>query len=267
MSSDRGATEPRILDPEPIAAHVRYLQAFGYSYQQIARAAGVNEGTPLRAVRGRLKFVQARIGNAILAVEPAIEDLAPHTIIPSRGIRRRIEALATRGWSIAAIADRAHLSRTRVSHLMWNDGATVRNHLLIAAIYAGIWDEEPPAETVWDRRTVLRTRNRAAALGWAPPLAWDDIDNDPAPQRPADSPDTIDLVAIDLVVKDGARVSLTRAERHIAVRQLHARPLSDGEIAQLLNVNVRTIQRDRLFLGLPAAVGADGLPLPIVDAA
>lgn len=255
------------MAPEPVAAHVAYLQGCGYSYAQIARAAGVNERTPYLLIANRLRFVYAYVGRAILAVRPNVADLELDTIIPARGLRRRIEALGTRGWSIAAIAAHLGTGRSHISHLAWKDGVTVRNHLMIAGAYDALWDANPPSRDRWEARTILRTQNRAQLLGWAPPLAWDDIDYDDAPQLPADT-DAIDVVAVDLAIAGESHVRLTIHERRLAVQHLSGiSRLPDTVIGQMLHVDEKTIANDRAALDLSAAVGHDRQPLPRVNAA
>ncbi len=240
-----GIWTPSRLAPEPVAEHVRFLMEFGYSYQQIGHAAGVNDGTPYRLVHGRLKYVHARVGLAILAIKPSLEDLAPHTLIPTRGIRRRLQALATKGWTMQALADELGRRRNWLSHVVWNDHVQLRTHLLIADLYERLWNVEPtPADDEWGQRSIDVTIGRARRLGWLPPLAWDDIDTDVTPPAPDTDATFVDTVAVGLAV-DGHRVDLTTAERRIATEQLTDRGYSAAEIALLLSVSARTITRDR----------------------
>lgn len=230
-----------------VVGHIRHLQDFGYSYDHIAAAAGVNARSLYMASTGRLTSVQGRVAGAVLAVHPTLDDLGPRTLIPSRGARRRIQALGTQGWSIAAVAARADLTRDRLSHFIWFDHIQVHRHRQIAAVYEQLWDAPPPSTTPADRRSITLTKNRAAAEGWASPLAWDDIDNDTAPDQPQHDPDLVDVVAIDLAT-EGHQVRLTRAERLIATEQLTNRGYSLSQIATLLCVSDQTILRDRRYL-------------------
>ena len=252
-----GRWERGRMQPEPIADHVRHLMAFGYSYRQIAAAAGVNMKTPYMLVHGRLRFVFGRVGRAILAVQPSIDDLAPNTIIPARGARRRLQALASRGWTMQAIA--THMGRTRlsVSRLLWAENLSVANHRLIAAAYEQLWNTLPAPGV-----HVARTIRRADELGWLPPLAWDDIDNDPTP--PAidvdDETEVVDVIAIDLVVDRAEKVALTTEERRIVTERLihmtdpnTGRPYTSDRIAELTGVTSKTIERDRAHTRAVAA--------------
>lgn len=248
-----GRYERRRADPLPVIAHIRYLQGFGYSYERIAAVAGVSGRTIYRLNTVQLRFVFARVAHAILAVTPSIDDLADGHLIPSRGAVRRIQALATRGWSIAAVAREMGWNRTGLSHVLHRPELQLRTHRRIAEVYERLWNAEPPAEGPWDRRSIDRTIAHATAAGWLPPLAWDDIDNDVQPS--AGDEGVVDEIAIDLAVH-GHRVHLTREERHMALRTLHARGYNDIELAELLLVSDQTIGRDRKYLELPANLGA-----------
>lgn len=247
-----GRYERRRADVLPVIAHIRYLQGFGYSYERIAAAAGVNSRSVYLANTMQLKFMFARVARAILDVTPNLDELPGGTRIPTRGAVRRLQALATRGWSIAAVAREIGSDRKRLSHWGSQPQIVLRHHRALAAAYEHLWDAEPPSEGPWDARTIKRTIARATAAGWAPPLAWDDIDNDPEPQTGDQV--VVDEIAVDLAIH-GHRVDLTREERHIALKTLHARGYNDQELAHLLRVSDKTIGRDREDLNLPANLG------------
>ncbi|WP_295694431.1 hypothetical protein, partial [Lapillicoccus sp.] len=114
-------------------------------------------------------------------------------------------------------------------------------------------------------------RARAAARGYAPPLAWDDdtIDDPRAlpdlgdhPTHPLDPVD-VDQVAVDRVVSAAAsvategkcdtRIRLTRDEVTAAVRTLTARGASDREVATAVGVSSRTVLRIREQQGISTA--------------
>lgn len=236
----------------PIAAvrvHVMLLQRFGYTYAQIARRAGIQEHTIYRCMNNRARTMLAENAARILAIAPSYADLDPGTLVPAEGTRRRLQALACLGWSAPAVATAAGVSLPTVHRI--SSSATVRVIVrnAIAAAYERLWDQEPPAETTAQRRSRTFTLHAAHAAGWAPPLAWDDIDTDPEPQQGEDA--GVDEIAIALAV-DGQPVRLTREERHIALRELHGYGHFDGELAARLGVDVKTIERDRRLLGLPA---------------
>lgn len=231
--------------------HVLVLSRFGYNQEQIARAAGISARTVYRIASGKAPTIFGRVHRAILSVEPTISDLDSSTRIPSTGSRRRVEALACLGWSIAAIADQMGITRAALSERVNTRETTVESHLQLAAVYERLWNTHPSAATLTEAGMITRTRRRAAREGWVPPMGWDDIDTDPAaPLADADA-DYVDVVLVDLAVH-GHRVQLTTQERHLAVRQLHAAGHGDYLIADMLLVSDKTIARDRELLGLPA---------------
>lgn len=233
----------------PVLVHIIQLQRFGYSYDQIARAAGVEARMIYRCARGGTTWLQAPKARAILAVAPTLEDLDPQTVIASTGVIRRVQALGCNGWNAAEIARRAGLPKPTLLGALRKAAVTVHTHLAVASVYEDLWNTPAPASTAIERRDRTRSLNRAARDGWAPPLAWDDIDTDPEPQAGDVDEEIIDDVAIAAAV-DGHHPHLTRAERLLALRRLHARGLWDPDLADLLSVSVKTIERDRELLGL-----------------
>lgn len=258
------------VDAAPVRAHLEWLRDHGLGITQIAREtripkvvlAGICWGAKDREGRRYVRQrVTARYAHRILVLQPTLDMYADGAKIFATGTRRRIEALGCLGWTHAAIARHCGISDRRVSYVAHSDRVTARLARIIARAYEELWDTAPVPRTNGEQEQVRRTLERAARLGWAPPLAWDDIDNDPSPHDPERS-DDVDVIAVELAVRGGARVQLTRTERHEAVRQLHARHLPDGTIAQMLGVAEKTIYLDRKHLELPPAVGADRLPLP-----
>ncbi|QOC28867.1 hypothetical protein IC744_16255 [Microbacterium hominis] len=230
-------------------AHVLVLSRFGYAYEHIARAANINPRTVYQIATGRVTRIHYRVHSSILAIEPKISDLDPATRIPSTGSRRRVQALACRGWSIEALAAQLGITRSALTQRVNAGGTTVRAHLQLAELYEQIWNTRPVPTSDADAAYITRTIRRAQRAGWMPPMAWDDIDTDPEPQTGEDAP--VDEIAVELAVH-GNRIRLTRDERLLAVRQLHAAGHSDELIAHMLLVSDKTITRDREHLGLVA---------------
>lgn len=105
--------------------------------------------------------------------------------VPAIGTQRRIQALMRLGWTSTDIATEAGWQhRNGVLRILngqkgrptrWVERKTADT---IAAIYARLSMQTPEMTP-----TRARTRARAERLGYAPPLAWDDIDNpDEQPQ-------------------------------------------------------------------------------------
>lgn len=168
-------------------------------------------------------------------------------VVYGTGTVRRLRALAALGWSLADVGARMSWSKAAVSYLRGRDRKVLRSTAeLVAQIYDELSMSLPSPSTPTERADVSRTRLHAARAGWAPPLAWDDID-DPAelPDLGAEpDPDAVDPVLIDRLLS-GNRVEVPRDERPAIVRALAQRGLSDPRIGHLLYANPMTVLRDR----------------------
>ena len=94
--------------------------------------------------------------------------------VPATGTIRRLRALACMGWSAQQIADRTgyseiHISRTRRG--VNGDDVTMKFHHDVKRIYDEL---EATRNDTWHGRKSMAVARRN---GWAPPHAWDDIDN------------------------------------------------------------------------------------------
>lgn len=188
----------------------------GYSVHR-----GDHEDACTRCLRAAARYEQER-QLAILAGRPLLVDKTSSI--------RRLRALQAIGWSSRTLSLMLG-RRSRYLDVL----ATRANH---ATIRAGLAEEiadlyqrlhmTPGPSTV--------TRSRALAKGWAPPLAWDDIDNDPAPNTtPTAEHDDLDHVAVARILGGDptpARGATLTERRETARRWLEAgRPLRQlGEL-------------------------------------
>ena len=94
----------------------------------------------------------------------------------------------------------------------------------------------------------------AAAQGWLPPLAWDDIDTDPTPPAPtagAYQRSDMDEIAVERALA-GDQITyddLTTVEQQEVIRRLTARGSSIRDIAAQLGTTKRTVSRRRASFG------------------
>lgn len=141
--------------------------------------------------------------------------------VPAVGAQRRIQALMAMGWTStdigALMAGKRQRPRDRALQVLngqsgrpctWVTRAT---HERVDAIFEALSGRQP--EMTWARQ---RTKLHALRRGYRPPLAWDDIDNDPEPP-------TTEVVDLDEVVVErilaGDRIEATPAERVEVVRR------------------------------------------------
>lgn len=155
-------------------AHLRLLTANGWNPHQIAIASGIAPTTIVHMLaRGR--YTLRRTEQAILSI-PAHTRPASGYIDPT-GTRRRVHALTALGWPQAWIARRLGIEESSLRQTMAAGIVQATTADAIAALYDQMWAELPPTRTLTERRFVATARNLAARNGWAPPLAWDNIDN------------------------------------------------------------------------------------------
>lgn len=150
---------------------------------------------------------------------------------------RRLQALAAMGWPRRELAARLGYRRAMVGHLErpLRPYVNVRTAAKVASVYDELHELPGPCE---------RTKRKAAALGYWPPSAWVDIDD------PNDDPARVDVefdeVAVERACRLGVdRVGLEAVDYREARRRLLESQLPAHEVARLLSVNVRTVDRWR----------------------
>ena len=109
-------------------------------------------------------------------IEAGRADVLNSRVDPT-GARRRIQALMCLGWSQVQIATHAGTTQTVISAHLYNRWITRNGHDRIATVYELLSARIPATDTTSQRMSVHRTRALARRNGWAPPLAWDDIDD------------------------------------------------------------------------------------------
>lgn len=175
-----------------------------------------------------------------------------YPFVDACGTRRRVQALMTLGWPIAAQAEMAGISSGSQLARDVRECATVSRATAerIAALYDRLWDKPPVGTCKAENIAISMTKARAARGGYAPPLAYDDgsIDDpeaEPYRDRYVHAADVgLDEIAIAEAMR-GRPVRLTSAERAEAVQRMTARGYSAQVIAERLNVTQRCVVRRR----------------------
>lgn len=161
--------------------------------------------------------------------------------IDATGTRRRLHALMRLGWPADLLAARFGVSGPAVR--AWARNERVRRST--AAKVADLYDR-----LCWTVGPSTKTRARAVAAGWPPPLAWDDDTIDDPAARPSTGAYAdrkrapVDEIAVQRAVH-GDPVHLRPAERAEAVRRLTAAGHSAADIAARLHTTTRTVVRNR----------------------
>jgi hypothetical protein len=165
----------------------------------------------------------------------------------------RLQALIGIGWPVELLAD--HLGRrpSSLQRSMIGRSVAARTADNVASLYQRLWNARPPRAT-GEQRVAADAQAHAAAQGWLPPLAWDDIDTDPTPSELTSGLprwNDIDEIAVERALV-GDYISygdLTPVEQHEVVRRLTARGRSIRHIAAQLGTTKRTVSRRRASLG------------------
>lgn len=152
-------------------------------------------------------------------------------MVDSRGTKRRLRALAAIGWDFYSIATEMGEHREWVWQIYRRDTVRVITAKKVEAAYDRLCMTVP---TGW---VADRARRSAVAKGWVGPLAWDDIDNDDAPNNPeADPEQGVDEVKV-LRVVNGWAEDCNTAERYAVIERW------EGSIAELERVTGWHIHR------------------------
>ncbi len=231
-----------LVEANDVRAHVQQLRTCGMGIRRIAEAAGVTRSTVTNLLYGKRNRPPSRrvTGDTARRIQGvadvAVTGLAAHALVDSSGSRRRLQALATLGWSTAALARRAGINRQRLDRALTRDRSSAATTLAVAKLYDALWSTTAPPSAA-----ATRTMRVARGRGWVPPLAWDDEIDLPSAEahQPADAArdaERDDLVEAWTVRGDSTRIiaerltcttrTVTRMRRRIGSRPPTTRPLA-----------------------------------------
>lgn len=216
-----GQWEP-FVDAEPVREHLRKVNAAGMSYTAICERLGLAHSSSLQhLVYGRGEYgpgrhVRRETAELILSYWPSLDDFPDSARIDPTGTRRRVEALAVRGWSRCAIAKKVGMQPAHFKKALGRERVTARLARGVAAVYDAWWDQDP-LEHGLSPQSVSRVRAAAQQAGCHSALAWDDdtIDDPnavpmldaetPAPDADPDASAARWLAGESVVLGDAAR--------------------------------------------------------------
>lgn len=240
-----GRPTSTLLPSGPVLEHLEKLRAAGMRPATIAAAADIQYTTVKHLLGyGELPVAQRprvfrTTAEKILAVTTDPQNFLAGHWVDSRGARRRLQALGTRGWALAVLARRMGLTNHRLISALERPRVSTTTHIAIAEIFDELWDQDAPATTFGERLARTIALQRAEQGGWLPALAWDDIDSDPAPAQPTRQEGLVDSIAIELALR-GEVVSLSERERAVVIAQGHYET-----IAPVLGLSSRHVLRLR----------------------
>jgi hypothetical protein len=168
------------VDAGPVREHLRALAAAGIGHRRVVELAGVSSGSLSKILYGGpgdrppSRRVRPQTAEAILAVRPGPEQLAPSALVDITGTRRRAQALVATGWSQARLARELGLTAANFCAMLRRDQVTAGTARAVSDLYDRLWNQPPPEHDQRTRGAASRARRHAEREGWAPPLAWDD---------------------------------------------------------------------------------------------
>jgi hypothetical protein len=217
---------------QPAANHINTLHQLGWSYDALAALTGNTiTGQALRLIAiGNQNTVQRATNDTIhniphtLAPTPAVPDAAK---VPALGAARRVHALLRLGWTHTHMRNTYGMDTTHIADNSYRS-TIARKWRAIDTMYRDLCMTPGPSSI-----TTVEARNR----GYAPPLAWHDIDDpDDRPEKSHKLRGTphgvVDPVVVNRLLA-GERLPSTQAEKLEAMRRWVASGRSQRELARL----------------------------------
>ena len=265
-AASRTATRERIygrwqpyVDAGPVRGHIAALRRAGIGVERIAQLAGLSTShvRQLAEHGGDVPTTQrVRPTTAAHVLSIGIDNVsrAPRSRVDATGTRRRLQALVAIGWTPELLAAELGRRPNSLHRSMTGLSVTARTAGEVVRLYERLWDATPPQVTSHQRAAADAARALAAAQGWLPPLAWDDIDTDPTSPAPTAQPsrrNDIDEIAVERALAgDGVFYdNLTLAEQQEVIQRLTERGRSIRDIATQLATTKRTVSRRRASRG------------------
>jgi transcriptional regulator with XRE-family HTH domain len=229
---NRVGWETAYVDAQPTRAHVNMLIVAGLGTRRIAALSGVNRKAITQLLHGRpdrgtgpsarvLASTAARI--QAVPIPLARHELAADNMpVLAVGTVRRLQALVCIGYTQRYLAGLIGVDDSNASALFHGKRVCVSaaRARLVAAWYDQLSGMPPADQVGWARRS----RERALALGWADPFAWEDEDIDDPDAQPAPL----------------LQGRVTRHERYQELRELG---YTDPEIAKRFDIDMPSLTR------------------------
>lgn len=171
------------VDAAPVAAHVHRLQVRydGAGLALIARTAGINPSTLTSALADHAhnpaRGINRHLAARVLAVTELPAPASPrHAHVTTTGLIRRLQALCALGWTLTAISQTGATTPRSLCDLLRTQRPTPAQRNAVLTAWHELSHRPGPSTTA---------RRRAAAKGWAPPLAWEEHTIDQTHQKPS----------------------------------------------------------------------------------
>lgn len=159
----------RLVCIQPVIEHIAWLQEHGVSVSEIARQVGWGSPNSVRTMQRR-KSIRVATYERVMAVLPGKPVLDDCSLVPSLGTMRRLRALTCIGWQLNRIAELSSTNAGTLSEIRSGKVKVVRQstHRRVNDAYEALHMQHGGSA-----RSVMLAERRK----WAPPMAWDDIDD------------------------------------------------------------------------------------------
>ena len=161
----------RVVDSAEAHARIREMLDYGISVRAIADALGYDAPNSVWTLLRRPRMRRSTY-ERVMSMPMPDTTVRDSRVISAVGSRRRLQALAARGWSLVTVSERTGINVSTLCEIRNGTTQTVRQ-----STYVSISDVYRELEN--DTGTCARAMTKAIKLKWAPPMAWDEID-DPA---------------------------------------------------------------------------------------
>ena len=165
--------DPSMVPADEVRAHVHRLMELGWSARSIAQASGadISHCGVTGLAQGRTEMTQrSTLGLLDLpdsaSVPPTVED---GVWVPAFGAIRRIQALLMMGWSHDDLTEITGVTTRRITRQAQGpQSVRAKNWRAIDRAFRALQAKRGPSP---------KARDLARGRGYAPPAAWDNIDN------------------------------------------------------------------------------------------
>lgn len=201
----------RLINATETRNHIHTLQGLGWSLRAIAGAADVSVQGVHRIARGRERINRITAA-AVLAIpvdslpqRPSVAVTEP--FVSRIGTVRRIQGLLFMGWGHAEMTRRSGIATANALHQQgrW---VTRSTHDKIATLYDELAMRPGPS---------TKAAAFARRLGYAPPLAWDDIDHDLVADLGSDDVDVDEVLVERVIAGDWSLATTANADERRAI--------------------------------------------------
>ncbi|GGO63092.1 hypothetical protein [Nonomuraea cavernae] len=201
----------RRVDATRVRQHLQLLRRT-MSVTDIAEASTITKTSIWNILLHGQKTVFPETEAKILAVAP----INGWVLVDSTGTQRRIQALATMGWTGEEIGRRVARRRgdswANISRIMQGTRLTASLAAEVNVVYGELCQQVPPTDLA-----AKRARSRAQRRRWAPPAAWEAVDIDDPDALPDWAAVRCEFVECARPVKPGhchCEACLKRLQKH-----------------------------------------------------